>query len=141
MLFDEYAARIQTVSSIPCPHGGHGHPYSSREGVCIRNYAGDWWQVNELHAPLTCDGTTEVCFEDTLGNQCHGNLDAGLDWVDGDTPGAVPHTKPEPEPAKLVKGTMVFAAMEAWDEINPWTVTTFERMALAIKAALAAQDK
>jgi hypothetical protein len=144
---DENAARIQTVSSVPCPHGAHvDSPYASRRGsyvydgvVCLRTESGQWWQVAKLHDPLMCGGTTEVCFEDTLGNQCHGNLDAGLDWIDGDTPGAVPHTKPDTGPVDRVTGTMRSYAQEAHHNLLGYYMP-HDAMKAVIEAALAAQD-
>jgi hypothetical protein len=106
---NELDARIQTVSAVPCPHGGHpfthsismppeglGIHYSPRgDALCIRTKSNHWWQVNELHDPLTCD--TRRHGWGTGGEHVTGGGESYVQWSDH-TPGSVPHTKPEPEP-------------------------------------------
>jgi hypothetical protein len=146
---DENAARIQTVSSVPCPHGAHADsPYASRRGsyfyddvVCLRAKGGDWWQITELHPPLMCDngGDAEhVEFIDGI----HESGDDGtwVGWYDG-SPGAVPHTKPEPAPAKRVTTDMKFAAWNLLIGRHPWDKFSPNDVRDAIEAALAAEDK
>jgi hypothetical protein len=99
----EDTARIQTVSSVPCPHGNHAdNPYATRRGsyrdedaVCLRTKGGDWWQITELHPPVVCAPAIAHAHRDDTPH--HGADGTWLDWYDG-APGAVPHTKPEAEP-------------------------------------------
>jgi hypothetical protein len=150
MPFDENAARIQTVSSVPCPHGDHvNNPYASRRGscrvadvVCMRTKDGTWWQITELHPPIVCDAAASSCAKDSNGVKYHGNGNAGAEWNDSDTPGAVQHTNPEPEPAKRASPKMVDAAMESLLQgvpDLPWLSRGDIRD--LIEAALAAEDK
>jgi hypothetical protein len=104
---NEYAARIQTVSSVPCPHGSHGNLYSISmppeglgihysprgDALCIRTESGDWWQVNEIHDPIEC-----LAGYGHIDPTWHGDKRTDIVWTD-ELDGAIPHTKPEPEPA------------------------------------------
>jgi hypothetical protein len=97
MPFDENAARIQTVSSVPCPHGDHvNNPYASRRGscrvadvVCMRTKDGTWWQITELHPPMACGENGEQHSPNPNHHEA-----GGATWDDL-VPGAVPHVEPE----------------------------------------------
>jgi hypothetical protein len=140
---DENAARIQTVSSIPCPHEGNhwNNPYTFRLGaaftghvVCIATKGGTWWQITELHPPIEClDGY------DHTDPTWHGDKRTDIVWTD-DLRGAVPHTKPEPAPAKRVTSDMKFAAWNLLIGRHPWDKFSPNDVRDAIEAALAAQD-
>jgi hypothetical protein len=153
MPFDEYAARIQTVSSAPCPDGGHDDNLDAfRRGIhlrdnslCLLTKDGDWWHVAELHPPMACNRDHANDFDNDnpvqhvknwTDNEC-----VYAAWTD-ETPGAVPHTKPEPEPDERVTGKMVDAAMESLlHTVSDLPYITRGDIRDVIEAALAAEDK